>query len=443
MSITGNTAGNTAETALAGHVDPARVITAGPELDAAAAVVNGAVHHRPALVVRCATAADVQHAVRAARQAGLPLSVRAGGHDWAGRAIRPGGLVVDLSPMRTVSVHDGVASVAGGATSADLAEAADRAGLMAVNGTVGTVGLVGLSLAGGYGPYTGRFGLAADNLLGAQVVLADGRLVRADEELLWALRGGGGNFGVVTTADVALHLLTEVLAGTFTFPGDQARQVLLGYAELAARAPDELTVILTIVTGPDGNPAVVVSPTWSGAVTDGKAVLDEVAALGTPLAADVAVLSPLAKLRQLDGAYPARVPFALRTRNLATFTPDAVTTLLDAYAARRTPGCFVNVHHFHGAATRKNVDSTAFAQRTDHLMVELIHAGDAVTDTWTRATSAALAPHALPGGYPNLLGPDDVEQTAMAYGPNTARLLDIKRRLDPNHVFTATPLPYR
>lgn len=421
--------------------DPTRIVTEGPEMDAATAVWNGAVDHRPALVVRVTSAAEVRSAVLGAREAGLPLSVRGGGHDWAGRAIRPGGLVVDLTGMREVTVRDGVAHAAGGATSADVAEAADRAGLAAVTGTVGDVGMVGMSLAGGYGPYLGRFGLAADNLLGAEVVLGDGQLVRADTDLLWALRGGGGNFGVVTSVDVALHPLTEVVAGSYVFPGDQARDVLLGYADLAAQAPDELTAILTIVTGPDGNPAVVVSPTWSGPVADGPAALQRVAALGTPLDASVSALSPLAKLRMGDGVFPVGAHYALRSRNLATLTPPAVTDLLDAYATRPSPGCFVNFHHFHGAAARTPVAATAFGQRAAHLMVEILEAGPSVTDTWTREVSDALAPHALPGGYPNLLGPDDVEQAAAAYGPNTDRLLALKARFDPDGVFAATSLP--
>ncbi|MBE1468703.1 FAD-binding oxidoreductase [Kibdelosporangium phytohabitans] len=249
--------------ALARHIDRARVVADGPELDAAAAVWNGAVSHRPALVVRCETTAEVRHAIRVARESGLPLSVRSGGHDWAGRAIRAGGLVIDLTRMRHVTVSGNVATVAGGATSADVAEAADRQGLAVATGTVGTVGMLGLSLGGGYGPYNGCFGLAADNLLAAEVVLADGRVVQADTELLWALRGGGGNFGVVTSADVALHPLAEVLAGSFIYPWEQAEQVLRGYGELLEGAPDALTSTIAVVAGPEG-PTVVVSPTWSG-----------------------------------------------------------------------------------------------------------------------------------------------------------------------------------
>ena len=166
----------------------------------------------------------------------MPLSVRGGGHDWAGRAIREGGLVIDLSRMREVSVHDGIATVSGGATSEDVAAAADQVGLTAAAGTVGAVGMTGLTLAGGYGPFCGRFGLAADNLVSAKVVLADGQIVNAgqdgDRELLSVLQGGGGNFGVVTSIGVVLHPLEEVLAGSFTFSFEDAERILAGYGDL-------------------------------------------------------------------------------------------------------------------------------------------------------------------------------------------------------------------
>lgn len=437
-----------AAAALAAHLDPAHVITADSPLAASAGLWNGAVQHRPALVVRCETAADVQVAVRTARDSGLPLSVRGGGHDWAGRAFRPGGLVVDLTRARGVTVDGRVATVGGGATLADVTEAADGTQLAPVVGNVGPVGMVGFTLGGGYGPLNGRFGLAADNLLAAEVVLADGRVVRADRdtdpELLWALRGGGGNFGVVTAAEVALHPVDSLLAGSIMFHWEQAEQVLRGYAELIERAPDELTADFTLLCTPDGTPAVALSPTWSGASTDGAAVLDEFVRLGTPLAADVAAMSPLTKLRQFDGAFPDGAQYALRTRSVAAPTPGVVAALLEAYATRPSHGAFLNVHHFHGAATRVPEDATAFGLRRDHLMIEIIEmtpAGGPPPGDWTRAASALLAPHSLPGGYPNLLGPDDVQQAAHAYGGNAARLLDVKTRLDPDGVFTAIPLP--
>ncbi|RJQ81017.1 FAD-binding oxidoreductase [Pseudonocardiaceae bacterium YIM PH 21723] len=427
------------------RIDPDRIITGGPELDAAAAVWNGAVTHRPALVVRCETTEDVRSAIRAARECGLPLSVRGGGHDWAGRAVRPGGLVIDLTRMRQVSVHDGVATVAGGATSGDVAVAADRHGLTAATGTVSSVGMIGLTLGGGYGPLNGRFGLAADNLLSAEVVLADGRVVRADPELLWALRGGGGNFGVVTSAEIALHPVSEVLAGSFTFPWEQAGQVLHGYGELLDRAPDALTSMISLICTPDGSPMIVVAPTWSGSLAEGRAALGEFAGLGTPLTAAVSAKSPLDKLREFDGAFPAGDRYAIRTRNVPDLKPDVVSALIEAYAARGASAAFINIHHFHGASTRTAIESSAFGIRREHFMVELIELGSPDSDplavAWPQQAGATLAPHALPGGYPNLLGPDDQEQAAAAYGPNTARLRAVKARVDPDGVFTATPLP--
>jgi FAD/FMN-containing dehydrogenase len=431
---------------LARHLDPDQVAAGGPALDAAAAVWNGAVTHRPALVVRVRTAAEVQLAVRTARAHGLALSVRGGGHDWAGRGVRPAGLVVDLRGMRRVSVAGDVVTVGGGATQADVARAADQEGLALVGGTVGAVGLAGLALGGGYGRFLGRFGLATDQILGAEVVLADGRVVVTDDDpdLLWALRGGGGNLGVVTSLRVRAHPVAQVLAGTFVFGWPEAAHVMTGYADLAAETPDELTAGLAVVSTPDGAPAVVVQPVWSGA-GDGVAVVERFARLGTPLVRDVVTLSPLQLLQVNDGLFPEGDHYDIRTRNLAALTPDAVGALIETAEARPGPTAFLNLHRFHGAATRVPGEATAFGLREEHLMVEVIAMrppGPAeVHRAWTRHGSALLAPHALPGGYPNLLGPDDHDQIAHAYGPNTARLLAVKGRLDPDGVFAAIPLP--
>lgn len=432
--------------ALLKQIDSAQIFTESTELAVAAAIWNGAVDHHPELVVRCETTAEVQHAVKTAREFGLPLSVRGGGHDWAGRAIRAGGLVIDLSRMREVSVHGSIATVSGGATTENVAAAADQVGLAAAMGTVGAVGMTGLTLAGGYGPFCGRFGLAADNLVSAEVVLADGQIVHAgqdgDDELLWALQGGGGNFGVVTSIDVVLHPLEEVLAGSFTFSFEDAERILASYGDLVRRAPDDLTAVLSIVPSGDGTPVVVVSPTWSGHIADGYALMEDFAELATALAVDVSVISPLSKLRQLDGMFPDGAHYAIGTRNIGSLTPAVASTMLEAYGARKTSGSFLNVHHFHGRATDRAAWDTAFGRREDHLMIELIETGESVSE-WTKLATSMLTTHALPGGYPNLLGPDEVEQTAAAYGPNAPRLLDIKDRFDPDGVFRATALPDR
>ncbi|WP_156745262.1 FAD-binding oxidoreductase, partial [Mycobacterium sp. 1165178.9] len=209
---------------------------------------NAAVQHRPALVVRVESPRDVQGAVRVARDRGMRLSVLGGGHDWAGRAVCDGGLVIDMSGMRNVTIDSRaqVATVSGGVIASDLIDAVAPYGLVAATGNCGGVGMTGLTLGGGYGPLNGRFGLAADNLLGAEVVLADGRIVTADAthepELFWALRGGGGNFGVVTSMRVRLHPVDRLIGGMIMFPWSQAATVWRGLGELLSTAPDVVTV---------------------------------------------------------------------------------------------------------------------------------------------------------------------------------------------------------
>ncbi|TMQ90019.1 FAD-binding oxidoreductase [Actinomadura soli] len=428
------------------------VATSGPLYEKTRRVWNGAVTNRPALVVHARGTADVQAAVRAARDHDLPLSVRSGGHDWLGRGVRDGALVIDLTGMRRVEVDAGtaVATVAGGATAADLIGAASPHGLSAVTGTVGDVGVAGLTLAGGYGPLNGRCGLALDNLLAADVVLADGRAVTADAdhepELFWAIRGGGGNFGVVTSMRLRLHRVDPVLAATIFYPLPQAAAVLDGLNEILSAAPDELTVAAAMLTGPSGAPGLGLLPVWSGDPASGEAPLDRLRRLGDPAVAKVEPTT-YSNLLHANDEQPETIGHhvATRTRSLPHFTPDAISALVEAAATFTSPMSRVLCGQFHGAAARVPVESTAFGLRQNHVMATIVGwwpPGDAEPhQTWADTVSEALARDALPGGYPNGLGPDDSGQTAHAYGPNAARLRAAKTRYDPSNTFTATPLP--
>jgi len=403
---------------------------------------NGAVHHEPAAVVRCRSVADVRTAVCAARTYGFPLSVRGGGHGWNGRALRDGGLVIDLSLMREVSVDlpTRVATVAGGATSADVIVAGSSCGLIAATGNVGAVGMAGLTLGGGYGPLTPRLGLALDNLLGADLVLEDGSLVSADRannpELFWALRGGGGNFGVVTSMRIQLHSIREVFGGVILFPWCEANAVLQGYAEIIKSAPDELSAIVGVFSAPDGNTAILLSPTWCGEPARGLGYLAELKALGTPVFAEMRPMSCADLLAVYDAHVVNGRHYAVETRWIAELTPDVISVLIASGATRSSPHSIIALHHFHGAGTRVSSAATAFGMRRQHFTVEIVTAwdgerGEDVTAhyEWGRQLSSALAPLSMPGGYANLLATDAHEQIAHAYGSNAAskrnRLLQI------------------
>ncbi|MET7787473.1 FAD-binding oxidoreductase [Streptomyces sp900116325] len=431
-----------------------QVVSTGPDYVTGRHIWNGAVSARPGVIVRCADPAEVRTAVLAAQEFGVPLTVRGGGHDWAGRALSDGGLTIDLSGLRRVSVDPAarVAEVAGGATATDLVAATQSFGLTAVTGTAGSVGMAGLTLGGGYGPLSGRFGLALDNLLSAEVVLADGSVVTADAErepeLFWALRGGGGNFGVVTSMRVRLHAVPTLLSGMVLYPWEQAGSVLAGLADVLDGSPDELTVQFGVLPGPDGKPVVFLSPTWSGDDAEaGERALARLDGLGTPLVSQVAPATVPAMLAAIDAQFPFGRHVEIRTRSVPSLTSGVRDLLSLAGSTLTSPYSAVSVHSLHGAATRVPVTDTAFGNRDPHLMIEII-AQWQPDDTraqehraWAGDLADAFEPEALPGGYPNLLGPDAATQITHAYGPNTERLLTAKHRYDPHHIFRATPLP--
>jgi len=436
---------------LAGRLDDGVVVTSGTAYEETCRIWNGAVTSRPALVVRARIPSDVQAAVIAAGEHGLPLSVRSGGHDWAGRSLRDGGLVIDLTGMAEVTTDPArrVASAGGGATTAAVLAAAEPHGLAAVTGTVASVGMAGLTLGGGYGLLNGHFGLAVDNLLGADLVLADGRAISVDDEtepeLFWAIRGGGGNFAVVTSMRFRLHAVRRVLTGVIGYRLHQASSVLAQLDGVLADAPDELTVQIIILTGSDGEPGLFLRPLWSGDLSAGESRVRQLERLGTPVFAQVDRMTYGEAVRQNDAQGEAGDHVTARTRRLPGYTDGAVLSLSEAGQTLTSAESGIVVHDFHGAAARIPVEFTAFGVRRPHLMVEVIgrwKPGPATAhEAWADRTARALAPYALPGGYPNMLGPADDAQIALAYGPNTARLLAAKQRFDPGCVFSATPLP--
>ena len=409
---------------------------------------NSAVTTRPAVVVRPRTSVEVSAAVTAAREFGIGISVRGSGHDWAGRALREDGLVIELGAMRAVRIEPDTAVAAGGSLAGDVVAAAARHGANVATGTVGMVGMAGLTLGGGYGLLLGTTGLAADNLLGAEVVLPSGEIVSTDDdpELRWALRGGGGNFGVVTEMRIRLHPDRGLTGGMVFFPGKDATEILARAAELTAAAPDELTVLFELTVVPDLGPCVLAVPVWSGDPQGAGAAMEQVHKLGTPITSIVGPTTQKDLLRQFDQAIPDGMCWDLRTRSIAALTPEIIDLLVGLTEVRPGPGASIGIRQFHGAATRVGPDDTAFGLRSAHFLIEIAARHEPGEDPgpyrkWVDDVRAALEPHALPGGYPNYLLPDQTDQVAHAYGTHTARLLKAKETYDPQGVFSATPLP--
>ncbi|WP_208719966.1 FAD-binding oxidoreductase [Amycolatopsis circi] len=426
------------------------LVESDPEYAGARKIWNGAVDRKPAAIARCLDDRDVVAAVCAARRHGSALSVLGGGHDWAGRALRDGGLLIDLTAMREVRVDElsWTAFVQGAARAGDVLAAARPYGLAPVTGVINKVGLTGLTLGGGYGVLGGRYGLASDNLISADVVLADGRKVTASAtehpDLYWALRGGGGNFGVVTEAHFQLHPVSAVQAGLLVFPLDQAKRVLRGYQDLIGEAPDDLTVMAGFFSGPDGEPVLFLLPVWCGDEQRAEPWLARLRGLGEPVAGELTSMAYPDVLSLFDESIVDGRHNEMRTRWVAGLTDEIIDVIVAAMSKVASPLTGLFLHNFHGAAAEVAPEDTAFALRRDHLLVEICASWESAADDdgaahrhWARDLSADLARHALPGGYPNLLGTDEPERVTVAFGPNAPRLLEVAARYDPDGVFNA------
>jgi FAD/FMN-containing dehydrogenase len=418
-----------------------------PSYAAARLTFNGLLDRRPALAVSCRSVDDVQRAVEAAARLGLPVSVRGGGHSVAGHGVGTGSLLVDLSPMRTVTVDARArrARVAGGAVWNDVDPATQAHGLAVPGGTFGDTGVGGLTLGGGIGWLIGTGGLTCDNVVRAELVTPAGDVVVAgedgDPELLWALRGGGGNFGIVTSFELALHERGPMLGGLVVFDLADTGAVLTGVAELMRDAPDELVLQPAIRVGAENSQAgCAVMFAYAGPPEQGRPHVDAVRALARPVAEDHGPMS-----YQQVQSMNELLPFGLRHHWSGHFVTDLEPGAVDALVERldATPGLnIVLLEPISGLARRVDADSAAFPAREARwnvtgLAVWSDPRDDEAQVAWARGIADAVAPWSLRGGgYLNYAAHDEPPSRVEAgYGPERwARLREVKRRYDPGNV---------
>ena len=409
---------------------------------------NGLIDRRPALIARCHTAADVREAVLFAQERQLEIAVRGGGHNVAGKAVTEGGLMIDLAAMRGVRVDAGDrrAWAQGGARWRDFNSATGAHEMATTGGVVSTTGIGGLTLGGGEGWLMGRYGMSVDNLLGAELVTADGDVltVRADEhpDLFWAIRGGGGNFGIATALEYKLHHVPDVFGGLLAYPLGAAHDVTERYRDVTAGAPDELTAFLALAHAPDGSGTKLIGTPLCHCGPPDQATRD-VAALRDERALVVDTLAsvPYPDINtMLDEAFPAGTLNYWKSAFLRDLTTDAIDVLVDAFATCPSPMTSIVIAHYHGATSRVSPTDTAFPHRgpgySPVILTQWTDPADTNANiTWTQATFEALRPHTTDRVYVNNLASDDESMVPSAYGPNLARLRHIKRRYDPRNVF--------
>jgi FAD/FMN-containing dehydrogenase len=417
--------------------------------DAARRVHNGLIDRRPALIARCQNTADVADAVRFARHAGLDISVRGGGHNVAGRAVAADALMIDLSPMKGIHVDPVARKVRaqGGVLWKELNRETAVHGLAVTGGAISTTGIAGLTLGGGLGWLMAKLGLAADNVTSIELVNAEGNVLdvtaTSDPDLFWALRGGGGNFGIATSFEYRLHPLSMVTGGLIAHPFAAARDVLRFYRDQAAQASDDLTVFAGLVHAPDGSgmklAAMVVFHT--GTPEEAQRELAPYLEFGPPAVVHVEPMPYQVMNTLLDAGYPTGACNYWLSSFTSGISDGLIDTIIERFETVPSPMSAVLLEQFHGAVCAVGATDTAVPHREKgwNLLLPSVWVDPADSDAnvaWTRDTHAALAPHLSQRRWLNYLGDDqDTDAVRAAYGPNYDRLRELKRRYDPENVF--------
>lgn len=424
--------------------------------ESARKIWNAMIDKHPAIIARCATTSDVVRAVNFARDNGLLLAVRGGGHHIAGNALCDDGVVIDLSKMKAASVDPAAlrVTIEGGATLADLDAATQAHGLATPVGINSTTGVAGLTLGGGFGWLSRKYGLTVDNLESAEVVTATGEVVRANAsehpDLFWALRGGSGNFGVVTRFEFRLHPVgPDVLSGLIVYSISEAKSVLQQYREFMAKAPEELSVWTVLRQAPPlpflpeevhGTPVIVLALLYAGDPKQGEPLIEPLRKFGTPVGEHVGVQPYTAWQQAFDPLLTPGARNYWKSHNFSTLKDGLFDTVIDYIDKLPSPQCEIFFIALGGATTRPTPESTAYAHRDAQFVMNVHGRWEDPTDdkrciAWTRDFFNASAPFASGGVYVNFLTADEGDRVRTAYGPNYDRLAQVKRKYDPDNLF--------
>ena len=414
-------------------------------------VHNGLIDKRPLLIARCRTVPEVVAAVDFGRLNGLEISIRGGGHSVAGFGVCDGGLMIDLSPMKEIDVEAErrVVRAQPGVTWSELNERTQAHGLAVTGGVISTTGIAGLTLGGGFGWLMPKFGLATDNLLSAQVVTADGRVLtaNADEnaDLFWGLRGGGGNFGVVTSFEYRLHPLgPTITGGLIVHPFDAAAAVFRFFRDFSVDVSDDVMLNAALLHAPDGSGARLagILVAHVGTAEEAEKELAPLLAFGSPLDVQVGPMPYTVLNSLLDDGFPKGALNYWKSSFLSGLPDEAIEAMARDYASCPSPMSKVIIEHFHGAVARVSVEATAVPHREDgyNFLIASVWTDPATTDeniAWTRAAFESVQPYAAARRYVNYLAGDDSGEDPVrsAYGPNYDRLVELKAKYDPDNLF--------
>jgi FAD/FMN-containing dehydrogenase len=418
--------------------------------DDARQVHNGLIDKRPAIIARCYGTADVADAVKLARSNNLEIAVRGGGHNVGGRGTIDNGLMIDLAPMKGiyVDVAKRTARAQGGVLWKEFNRETQLHGLATTGGVVGTTGIAGLTLGGGLGWLMPKYGLALDNLRSAEMVMADGTVCRAaaDEnpDLFWAIRGGGGNFGIACSLEYALHPVGPMIAGGLVaHPFANARSVLRFFRDTCATLPDEVMLVAGLLTAPDGsgNKLAAIVGAHAGSLAQGEAALKPIKSFGPPVMDAIGPISYCQQNGLLDASLPKGALNYWKAHFVVDLSDDCINTLIEQFGPCPSPMSQIVIEHFHGAASRVPVQDTACAMRVTGFNVVIISQWKDQQDNtrciaWCRDVYAALEPYLAKTRYVNYMGDDEAgDPAAVAYGANYARLRELKAKYDPENVF--------
>jgi FAD/FMN-containing dehydrogenase len=423
------------------------VLTDGdPGYEAARKVWNGMIDRKPALIAQCTSSNDIAAAVKFARKNNLIVSVRGGGHNVAGNAVCEAGLMIDLSKMKAIhiDVANKTATAEPGVLWVEFDDATIPLGLATTGGTVSDTGIAGLTLGGGLGWLMGKHGTTCDNLLSAEMITADGEQIKVDKinnaDLYWAIRGGGGNFGIVSKFEYQLHSFgPNVIAGMILYPMEKAKEVFQFYRSYIRNTPDEMMSYSGFIVTPDGLPVTFILPAWMGDIKEAEKHLAPLRAFGTPLA-DMITEIPYKQLQSiLDAACPTGIRRYWKSGYFTEISDDLLDILIRNVATRPSPLSPVLLFHIRGAAARVDPGGTAFSHRKDQWDSDIISqwiepADDEKNITWTKHFWKEIEPFTN-GVYVNHLDSDDEARIKNAYGENYDRLKAIKKKYDPDNFF--------